>query len=115
MPTAKNIRCTICTKDGPLREYRGDKAQPSLLPSCTTVYTQVEDATTFWIECETLPGYQYTIGDSLSFQVYLDGKYASSAMLNKDTPNAKVEGVSSKFFVKPFKFSEISLGIDPVC
>lgn len=120
MPTLKDLRCTIHTKEGPLEEYQleADGHQSSLSPDTRTVYIQAHDGADFWIACEVLPGYKATVGDRVSFRVFLDGEDMGSLGLAGSECKDDIKGIYSRdssghSFVQPFQFSKIPLGMSP--
>lgn len=110
MPTAKNIRCTVHAKDEPLQEYHDNQSQSSV-SSPITVYIQAGNASPFWIRCEVLKDYQYTLGDRISFRVYIDGNFAEGRVAEPKFPLINIRGVCHGNIIKRLKFSKLLLGI----
>lgn len=106
MPTHKRVRCTIHTENGPLHEYR-DTSQSSSL-STQTVYIQAEDRANFWIVCEALPDYKYTLGDRITFHLYVDGKVTGTQTIGPSYPRKEHRGALFDGFSELFQFAEIS-------
>lgn len=105
MPTHKRVRCTIHTENGPLHEYR-DSTQSSDF-STRTVYVQAEDAVNFWIVCEALPDYKYTLGDRITFHIYVDGKVTGTQTVGPSHPHREHRGALFDGVSELFQFAEI--------
>lgn len=111
MPTDKNIRCTIHTKDGPLHEYcDGLEDQSS---SAKSVYIQAENAVTFWFVFETLAGYLHTVGDCVTATCYIDGKPMGCTGVTKTRPCSECRVALFDGVSKSFQFTEISSSTPP--
>lgn len=116
MPTDKNIRCTIHTKDGPLHEYYDgleDQSSSGSSSSIKSVYVQAENAVTFWFVTEILAGHKNTVGDCISFAYYIDGKPMGNTCSRGTGFYNEYRLAFFNGFSKSFQFAEISTGTPP--
>lgn len=110
MPTDKNLRCTIHTKDGPLHEYCDGLEDQSSGSSTKSVYIQAENAATFWFVSETLPDYMYTVGNRVTFTFYVDGKPMGNMGSTKNRLCSEYREAEFDGGSKSFQFAEVSSG-----
>jgi hypothetical protein len=111
MPSLKGIRCTIRTDDGELPEYSlpGDDG--------SVVYVEAKTGASFWIRCQVLLSYEFTLGNYIGFYPHIDGEEIQGIGISKKRRimPVKLEGRScisgGDVFVQKFKFSEIHMGI----
>ncbi|KAL0631718.1 hypothetical protein Q9L58_009410, partial [Maublancomyces gigas] len=121
------------TTNGPLHEYRNSTQSSN--SSTQTVYDQAEDAVNFWIVCEALPDYKYTLGDHVTFHIYVVGKVTGTqtvgpshsdnehrgalfngfqfAKIPSDTPHHSAKGKDVPFYDSSSGFGGISA--DLIC
>lgn len=115
MPIFKDISCSIQIGDDVLQEY--DNAEDDQSPVTKTVCVEAQESAIFSIFCEVLPSYKATVGNRVSFYVYICGKeYCHGNLDPTKHRSLKLQGSygidsSGVRFVCPFQFARVLLGI----
>lgn len=98
-----------------LQEY--DNAEDDQSPVTKTVCVEAQESANFSIFCEVLPTYEATVGDYVSFYVYICGKeYCCGRLSAAKHGVLELQGSygidsSGVKFVCPFQFARVLLGI----
>lgn len=71
------------------------------------MYVQAEDEGYFWIVCEALPDYKYTLGDRITFHIYVDGRVTGTQTVGPSHPHKEHRGALFDGFSEIFQFAKI--------
>lgn len=80
------------------------------MSSTKTVYIEAENAATFWIVCEALPDYKYTVGDCVGFNISIDGKSTGFKSISPHNPRQEYKDTCLNGVSELHQFVEIPPG-----